>query len=203
MLKLEKPNTEKLTVKTKEVFQKIGKRNFVIILSVLVIGCAVWLNIALFSQGSKQASAGLNSDDTADVQNSPTFVEGNNDDNNTSIDGFFASTQVERQRSRDEALEVLQLVAESPDALEESKSAALAEISQIALDIDNESKIESLVTAKGIEKCVAVINSSKCNVVVKTAESLLPNQIAQIQEIVYEQSGILPSNVKIIEKTGV
>ena len=199
MLKLDKPNTVQITEKTKEVFKKIGKRNFVIILSVLVIGGAVWLNIALFSKGSKQASAGLTGDDTSAVQNSPTFVEGSDDV--TSTDNYFASTQVERQRSRDEALEVLQLVADSPDALYESKSEALAEISKIAADIDNEANIESLVTAKGIEKCVAVINASNCNVIVKTSEALLPNQIAQIQEIVYEQSGILPSNVKIIEKT--
>lgn len=194
MLKLKKPNTELIVSKTKEVVKKLGRRNLAIILSVLVIGGAVWLNIALFSSGAKETGSSAGKDNS--------YVESPDAGSNLvdEIDSFFASTQVERQRSRDEAIEVLQLVVENPEALDESKSLAMSEISKIAATIDSESKIETLVTAKGIEKCIAVISDSGCNVIVKTASALLPNQVAQIQEIVYEQAGILPANVKIIEK---
>ncbi len=201
MLKLKKPDTAALSVKTKEIVKKLGKRHLVILFSVLVIGAAVWLNIALFSQGTRRAGGeagteavpgGLSSPDGSDAE------AGGEPEN--SVDSYFASAQVERKRSRDEAIEVLQLVVENPEALDESKSVAMAEISRIAADIDNESKIESLVEAKGFDKCIAVISDARCSVVVKVSENLLPNQIAQIQEIVYEQSGILPANVKIIEK---
>lgn len=201
MLKLKKPDTSVITCKVKEVAKKLGKRNLAIILSVLVIGGAVWLNIALFSSGVKStgASAGV-----TDAVDGDTFLEGEVTDTDgepvDDIDTFFASAEVDRQRSRDEAIEVLQLVVDNPEALDESKSLAMAEISRIAADIDNESKIESLVAAKGFEKCIAVISDASCNVIVKVEASLLPNQIAQIQEIVYEQAGILPANVKIIEK---
>ena len=203
MLKLKKPDTAELKSKVKTVIQKLGKRNLVIILSVLIIGGAVWLNIALFSQG---VNKGGNAGDTDAVQGGATFVEGEETDVNgepvNEIDSYFASALVERKRSRDEAIEVLQLVVENPDALDESKTIAMAEISRIAADIDNEGKIESLVTAKGFDKCIAVISDAKCNVIVKVESALLPNQVAQIQEIVYEQSGILPANTKIIEKMG-
>ena len=53
--------------------------------------------------------------------------------------------------------------------------------------------------AKGFEQCVAIINDGMCTVIVMT-EGLLPNQMAQINEIVYEQTGIKPVNVKYIEK---
>ena len=190
MLKLKKPNTALIVAKTKEAVKKIGRRNLAIILSVLVIGGAVWVNVALFTAGTKEAGGSAGN----------IVVDGNGSDNVNEVDSFFASTQIERQRSRDEAIEVLQLVVENPEALDESKVVAMQEISKIASAIENEGKIESLVTAKGFEKCIAVISDSGCNVIVKTSSTLMPNQVAQIQEIVYEQAGILPSNTKIIEK---
>lgn len=190
MLKLKKPNTALIVAKTKEAVKKIGRRNLAIILSVLVIGGAVWVNVALFTSGTKEAGGSAGN----------IVVDGNGSDNVNEVDSFFASTQIERQRSRDEAIEVLQLVVENPEALDESKVVAMQEISKIASAIENEGKIESLVTAKGFEKCIAVISDSGCNVIVKTSSTLMPNQVAQIQEIVYEQAGILPSNTKIIEK---
>ncbi len=203
MLKLKKPDTALIVSKTKDFMKKVGKRNLVIILSVLVIGGAVWLNIALFSEGAKQANGG-EAGDTDAIEGGVGFVEGieteADGDAVDEIDSFFASAQVERQRSRDEAIEVLQLVVENPEALDESKSVAMSEITKIANAIDNEGKIENLVTAKGFDKCIAVISDAKCNVIVKVDSALLPNQVAQIQEIVYEQAGILPANVKIIEK---
>ena len=196
MLKLKKPDTALIVSKTKETIKKIGKRNLAVILSVLVIGGAVWLNIALFtSSGSKGASAGS-------ILDNGSGNVGENDQQVNDVDAFFASAQVERKRSRDEAIDVLQLVVENPEALDESKSLAMAEINKIATAIENEGNIESLVSAKGFDKCIAVISDSGCNVIVRVSSTLLPNQIAQIQEIVYEQAGILPSNVKIIEKIG-
>lgn len=203
MLKIEKPNTKEITEKVKGVMKKIGKRNIVIILAVLMIGGAVWLNIALFSSGANNTATGGASAGTGDLVNDVGAVGDDTADavdKTDDIDSYFASAQVERKRSRDEAIEVLQLVVDNPEALDESKSAAMAEISKIAKDIDCESKIESLVIAKGFEKCVAVIGDEKCNVIVKTDATLLPNQIAQIYEIVYQQSGILPANVFVIEK---
>lgn len=192
MLKLKKPDTALIVAKTKEAVKKIGRGNLAIILSVLVIGGAVWLNIALFTAGTKETGAS--------VGNGDIVVDGNGSTDASGVDSFFASTQIERERSRGEAIEVLQLVVDNPEALDESKVVAMQEISKIASAIENEGKIESLITAKGFEKCIAVISDSGCSVIVKTSSALMPNQVAQIQEIVYEQAGILPANTKIIEK---
>ena len=71
----------------------------------------------------------------------------------------------------------------------------------MALEMTMESNIETLVMGKGFEACVAVINGDSATVVVKTdGEGLLQNQIAQINEIVYEQAKILPVNIKITER---
>jgi stage III sporulation protein AH len=79
------------------------------------------------------------------------------------------------------------------------KTQALEDIATIASNIEAEANIEAMVMAKGFEQCVAIINDGMCTVVVMT-EGLLPNQMAQINEIVYEQTGIKPVNIKYIEK---
>ena len=114
-------------------------------------------------------------------------------------DGYFSATQVSRQRARDEALEVLQSVVDSADADEATKTEALLEIADLARAMEAEANIETMVLAKGFERCVAVINGETCSVVVNGGE-LQESQIAQINEIVYEQAGILPVNIRIVTK---
>ena len=82
--------------------------------------------------------------------------------------------------------------------LTDLKEDAMQSMASIATDIATEANIESLVCAKGFEKCVAVINENSASVVVKSG-GLLPNEVIQIKEIVCEQSNIDPANVKIIE----
>ena len=109
--------------------------------------------------------------------------------------------QVSRKRARDEALEVLQSVVDNTDADEAVKAQALTDINRLALEMNAESNIETLVMAKGFEDCVAVINGDTATVVVKAkGETLLANEIAQINEIVYEQAKIDPVNIKITER---
>ena len=172
-------------------FAKIGKRNYLILAAVLLIGVAVYLNYVWFFNPADNIGYGDNNmgDQYSDQTNAGTQTE----------ESYFTSAQLSREKARDEALEVLQTVVNSEDALQETKDAALADISRIALDMEQEANIESLVIAKGFANCVAVKNGDQVSVVVET-EGLLPNQAAQIIEIVYEQTGVAPANVNIIEK---
>lgn len=184
---------------------KVGRRNWIIIGAVLLIGGAVGVNWLLFAGADDgyayDASAGM-------ASYSPTALgaslEGDSagdtvDAGASDDDAYFAATQVSRQRARDEAMEVLRAVVDSEDAVETVKGQALSDITRIALDIEREANIETLITSKGFEQCVAVVSGESANIIVKS-DGLLPNEIAQINEIVYEQAGILPANVKIIEK---
>lgn len=172
----------------KDFAKKVGRRNWIIIGSVLLIGIAVYLNFILYG-GESQPAADL------DLSDTPIAVE-----KDQSEEDYFAMTQISRQRARDEAIDVLQTVVDSEDALAEAKDAALAEISAIALEIESEANIEMLVKSKGFEDCVAVISGDAASIVVKT-DALLPNEVAQITEIVYDQAGILPTNLNIIQKS--
>ena len=116
-----------------------------------------------------------------------------------SVDTYFSSVELDRKRIRDEALEVLQGVVDNTASSEDAKSKALAEITTIAKVMEAEANIETLIEAKGFAECVAVIKDDSASIVVKS-DGLQAAQISQINEIVYEQSGISPVNVKIIQR---
>ncbi len=178
--------------------KKIGKRNLSIICAVVLIAGAVVLNFQLFSSPAVQGTLyyqGQNGTQTG------TDAEAGANGEGAQTDSYFASTMITRQRSRDEALAVLQTIVANETALPETVAGAIEQINQIAQDMENEANIETMVKAKGFEECVAVLSDGKCSVIVKT-EGLLPSEVAQIQEIVYEQTGILPEHVKMIEKKG-
>ena len=182
--------------KLKTFFEKIGKRNLIIACAGVLIGAAVGMNWLLFAGNDK---GGYDGYDQPSGSISDDLQNGDNADNVNSDNAYFSATQVSRQRARDEALEVLQSVVDNVDATEAMKTEALAEIAAIADEIQKEADIESLITAKGFEACVAVLNGDTASIVVK-AEELQAAQIAQINAIVYEQAGIAPSGVTIIHK---
>ncbi len=187
----------------KKFMEKVGKRNLVIMGVVLLVGLAVVLNVVVFAGRDKGGFDGYDKDSgmSSSYGEETTAASADNNDTPTqsTVDSYFSSTQVSRARARDEALEVLQSVVDSATTDDVAKTQALADISQIAKDMEAESNIETLIVAKGFEQCVAVISSGTINVVVK-AETLTQSDIAIINEIVYEQSGIVPANVKIVHK---
>ncbi len=190
---MKKQSTElvevKPTNKIKNLMEKIGKRNLIIACAVVLIGVAVWLNFMLFA----------GNDEAGYPYDQPSGNISGGSGNTDTTDEYFSATQVSRQRARDEALEVLQAVVDNPDATDAAKAEAMESIAAIADEIQTEADIESLITAKGFEKCVAVLNGDKASIVV-SAESLQASQIAQINAIVYEQAGIAPAGVTIITK---
>lgn len=171
------------------VFKRLGRKNLIIVCAVLLIGAAVYLNIALFGNETDIAYGSGNMSDSV----SGAELDGGENES------YFASAQLSRSRARDEAIEVLQTVVDSPEALDATKEQALSDMSKIAQDIANESNIETVVMSKGFDDCVAVVNGDSASVIVKS-DGLLPSEVAQIAEIVYEQTGIEPINLKIIEK---
>lgn len=182
----------------KNFCQRVGKRNFIIAGAVLLIAAAVIVNFAVFSNA--EDTDGHNYDQSAGMNGNinDTTIPASTDAP-TNSDSYFSSVQISRQRTRDEAIEVLQSVVENQSSTETAKNEALAEINKLATVMESEANIETLIVAKGFEECVAVISGENASVVVKS-EGLMPAQISQINEIVYQQAGILPVNITIIER---
>lgn len=178
-----------------EFCRRVGKRNFIIFGAVLLTVVAVGVNLLIFAG---------NKDDGFDYGQSAGMDAGTADtapDTSPSADAdtYFADVAVDRQRTRDEAIEVLRAIVDNASSTETAKNEASTQIGALAAVMEQEANIETLITAKGFEECVAVISGGSATVVVK-ADGLTAAQIAQINEIVYTQASIKPVNVKIIER---
>ena len=187
----------------KEFFTKSGKKNLIIACAVILIGAAVWLNWAFFSKDANDGytysgSTGM----SGELDNSKNPTSGNEEetDKKTNSDSYFSTVHVSRQRARDEALEVLNAVVDNANATDEVKAEAVAEIAKLSLEMQQESDIESMITSKGFEKCIAVINGESASIVVQCGVELTPAQLAQINTAVYEITGIEPVNITIVAK---
>ena len=182
--------------KVGEFFSKIGKRNIIIAASFAVVAVALVVALALFGGASNDGYD--YSEGVGNISDGSQSTSGSTD-NADSVDTYFSSVQLNRQRSRDEALEVLQSVVDNDSSTETAKNEALAEINKLARVMETEANIETLIVAKGFAECVAVISDEGASIVVKS-DGLQAAQISQINEIVYEQAGIDPANIKIIQR---
>ena len=113
---------------------------------------------------------------------------------------YFEETRLSRQKSRDEALDVLQKTLKNAKLSDTEKTNATAELSKIVKDITAESDIENLVKAKGFTDCVAFINGDKISVAVQVSNGDLTKQnVAQIRDIVLNKTQVPTQNIVIIE----
>ncbi len=179
--------------KVKKFLASKTSRSIVVITAVLLIGLAVYLNYRWFYDPTGSMGYGENNMD--DNYSDSAATDADADEENS----YFAAALLTRQQSRDEAIDVLNLIVSSADADAETKAEAQNKISKIATDIQNEATIETLVKAKGFEDCVAVISDEAVSVIVKS-EELMAKEAAQILVIVYETTGIAPENVSIVNK---
>ena len=187
-----------ITLKT---VKRTNKKAAVAVGAVIVLLGAIVLNYILLPEDKNEAAGKL--DVALDLKDVSQAVAEKEKEEQTAANveekaGVFAEMTMSRRKARDEAMEVLTGVAQSSTAIDSMKQEALDEIQKIADYIECEANIESLIMAKGFEECVAIVNGDTASVIVKS-DGLLDTEVAQISEIVYNQAGIHPDNLNIIE----
>ena len=113
---------------------------------------------------------------------------------------YFSQARLDRQSARDETLEKLQAVIDSADESNEAKQTAAESITRISNYISIENKIETLVSAKGVNNCLAVVSEDGMKVdIIVDCDELTDTVILQIKEIAIQQLGCSFESVSIIE----
>ena len=184
---------------------KVGKKQRVLASLVLALGAAVYLNWQFAGTGQlpvEEESEAQSQLGAAQLVNN-AYVETVNDSMESSASSqgdsaadAFSEARLNRQNSRDEALELLDGVLEDVEADSEAKQAAVEEASALAQNILQETNVENLLKAKGFEESVAYITPEECSVVV--AGDLGEADMLIVQEIVVEQTGLTADKIKII-----
>ena len=191
---------------------KIWKRNAIVVVIVMFVGVAVYLNwsygqtTALNDEdaaatGKLLGEAALVSNQTKNEANADALKE------NTTIEtvektssGYFASARLNRQQARDSALQILQEAAADAMANQSIIDEANASIQTLADFTLAEAQVENLVIAKGYSDCVCYINENSASVVVAATETgLNESDTARIAEIVMDETGLTAGQIKIIE----
>ena len=171
-----------------------GKSQIAVTAMVIALAAAIWLNMKYSDTSTKYlGEATYVKNTSSESKATQTSAKAKEDES------YFETVRKEREENQNKIEETVKEALKSDKLTAEDKKAATQKVAQLADTITKQGNIEALITAKGFEDCVAVINGEGATVVVKTGseESLLPNQIAQINEIVYEQAQISPVNIKI------
>lgn len=113
---------------------------------------------------------------------------------------YFSKARVDRQSARDESIEKLQKIIDSSQESDSAHKKAAEKISSISDTITIENKIETLVKAKGVNNCLAIVNESgtKVDVIIDSKE-LNDTIILQVKEIATSQLGCSFNDVTIIQ----
>ena len=169
---------------------------------VAIISAAVYTDILNFGKDTPVTDYLYNSNynqGSTKILGEATLVDSTSAIDTEENDRYFAVAAVNREKSRDEALQTLQVVVDSAEELPETRDRALTEIMKIASDIEIEATVEEMIKAKGFEDCVAIISGDNINVIVKS-EGLLTSEVAQITDIVKGETGYAAENIRIVEK---
>lgn len=170
---------------------KIAISCFTLLLAVGVLGNWYWENSDISAKVSSISAA------KEKILGEATYVGATTEP--TSENQYFSQARVDRQSKRDESIEKLQSIVDSQNADEKSKNEAAKKIELISEAISKENKIETLVTAKGVKNCIAIINDdAKVDIIVDAAD-LDDTLILQIKEIAVAQLKCSYSDITIIQ----
>lgn len=189
----------------------LKKRNAVAAMIVLFICVAVYLNWSY--------TRGIGQDDAVDVDSGKilgeatltnqeeegkkeqvTKEEKEESPKDTVANDYFTNARIEKQKARDSALNTLKETTNQENISQEARDKATASIETLATGAVAESRIETLVKAKGFTDCVALINEESVNVIVKAPEGgLTQSDTSKIRDIVVAEAKVKPSQIKIVE----
>ncbi len=179
-------------------FKIFTKGQALLVVMVLALGAAVWLNMKFTSKEKYlgEASYVSGSSSSKTVATAAKANQKSSSDSQGSSD-YFSAAKKNRETALKKAQNSVEEMLDSDKLTEADKQQAVKTAGEIAKRIERENNIETLLKAKGFEKCVAVMSEDSISVVV-SSQGLTTAQTMQIQDIITSQTDIGLSNIKII-----
>lgn len=173
------------------------KRN-ITVLTVLVFVCAaIYLNWSYNNRWGKADSDMVEAEDAAMLAAEEAYEAANI---KSGVSDYFAEARLNRQVSRDEAMELLKSAASSDGASQETIDSAMNEISVMANYSMKETQLENMLIAKDFSDCVVYMSADKITVAVPApAEGLSEAAVARITETVTSETEYTATQLTVIE----
>lgn len=184
-------------VKKHDFHFNLKKKHIAMVSLVLMLSAAVYINY-LYSSGDLD---GLMA--TEKNYGDSILVGDENKDGGTAVDvaSYFSEARVSRQQSRDEAVQTIQNLYVSAEASEDQIASLSQKAEEIAANMELETKIESMIKAKGFNECIVYISGEYADVMVET-EGLLATEAALIKEAIVQETSVPVENISIVEVNG-
>ena len=176
--------------------KKVWKKRAVVGAVLLFVCAAVYMNWRY--AGSLE--------DTSKVLGESTLVSGEKTgENNANVqqtaneNDDFATARLSRKQARDNAISMLKDASTDENADQSVLNEASQTLQVLAGYTVAESQIENLVTAKGYTDCVAFMGAESISVVVEDEDGLDATDVARIMDIVVQETGYAPNQIKVLE----
>ena len=179
------------------------KRNLVTVIIVLFICVAVYFNLdggAVISDADRLTGDFEETD--VKINDKAESAQGKEigSDEKQGKDDYFENARLEKQKARDTAITTLKESSNTESLSQETRDSAAKSIETISTNAVCETRIETLIKAKGFDECVALINDNGVNVIVKSSKGeMAAADTTKIKDIVCSETEFLPSQIKIIE----
>jgi len=111
---------------------------------------------------------------------------------------FFTNYRTDRQETRNQEILYLDAIIASESTSAEAKANAEAERLKLVSNMETIMTIENLIKAKGFQEVIVSASAGSINVIVETA-GLTNNEVAQIVDVVKNNSSYSIDNIKITE----
>lgn len=181
----------------------IGKKQIVLSILTLVLGAAVYMNYAL--SGGNGLVPAKTSNNTAAAEETPANGDAIADYGTAEMVSatptqadFFAQARLDKQSSRDHAVQTLQSIIGGGDLSNEEMVTNAIDAVHMSKLIESENVIESLILSQGYSDCVVYLDGDTAKVVVES-DGLQPAQAAAIKDIILTEAEVPAEGIRIFE----
>lgn len=180
----------------------IGKKQLVLSGLTLILGAAVYLNYVL-ADGTGLMRADLmhdtsSADVQADADDLANYGTAEMVNATPSQADYFAQARLDKQTSRDNAVQTLQSIIGGGDLSNDEMVTNAIDAVNLSKLMESENIIESLILSQGFSDCVVYLAADSAKVVVES-EGLDAAQAAAIKEIILTESEVPAEGIRIFE----
>ncbi len=172
----------------------IKRRQLILATLVVALGAAVFVNW-YYTGDNTTIQAPEETTESEYVQNlgEAKYVNASGEETD-----YFSEVKLNRQKSRDEALDKLNKSLEKVKSGSEEAKDITESIDKLTAQIKLESDVEALISAKLASECVAVINDKSAQVVV-AKDTLGEDGALQIIDVITNNTNLSADKIKITE----
>lgn len=115
------------------------------------------------------------------------------------VEDYYAKSKLERENMYSQMLESYEKILNNSNSSDAQKQSVTEEITKINNTKNSIMICENLIKTKGFENCVVFVNNESVSVIVG-ASDLMPDEIAQIQNIISRELNVEIENIHISVK---